>query len=93
MGFDQLYSAYPFLYVAQPKTYIDNFRLDENDYTVSGDTNSVVVADYHGLSGQPNNVFKMVEVKGLEHEYPNGTNYPLSGAVFHWAWFRQYRLP
>lgn len=93
MGFDALYSVYPQLYAIQVKPYIDNFKLDATHYTVSGDTNSVVVADYVGLSGNPNNVFKIAEVKGLEHEYPNGINYPLSGALYHWGWFKNYTLP
>lgn len=93
MGFSELYAAYPYLYTVQPLPYIKTFRLKETGYTLSGDPNSVVEADYVGLSGNPNNVFKMVEVKGLEHEYPNGTNHPLKGAVQHWAWFKQYRLP
>lgn len=93
MGFTQLYTAYPYLYGAQPKPYINTFRLNASSYTVSGDTNSVVMADYVGLSGNPNNVFRMVEVKGMDHEYPNGINYPLRGAVLHWAWFKQYSLP
>lgn len=93
MGFDALYTAYPQLYAVQPKPYIDNFKLDEMSYSVSGDTNSVVVADYVGLSGNPNNVFKMAEVKGLEHEYPNGINYPVNGAIYHWNWFKNFTLP
>ncbi len=93
MGFTQLYAAYPYLYSVQPKPYINTFRLNPTTYTVSGDTNSVVTADYAGLSGNPDNVFKMVEVKGMEHEYPNGINYPLRAAVIHWAWFKQFSLP
>ncbi|MDX2247929.1 MAG: PHB depolymerase family esterase [Bacteroidia bacterium] len=93
MGFDALYTAYPQLYAVQPKPYIDSFKLDETSYSISGDTNSVVVADYVGLSGNPNNVFKMAEVKGLEHEYPNGINYPVNGAIYHWNWFKNFTLP
>ena len=93
MGFDNLYTAYPQLYAIQAKTYINNFNLDETNYTISGDNNPIAVADYVGLSGNPDNVFKMVEVKGLAHEYPNGINYPLNGAIYHWNWFKNFRLP
>ena len=93
MGFDKLYAAFPYLYAVQPKPYIKTFKLNEANYKVTGDTNSVVIADYVGLSGNSQNVFKMVEVKGLEHEYPNGKNYPLNGATYHWAWLKQYSLP
>lgn len=93
MGFDALYAAYPQLYGVQAKPYIKNFNLDETNYTVSGDTNSVAIADYVGLSGNPNNIFKMAEVKGLEHEYPNGINYPVNGAIYHWNWFKNFTLP
>lgn len=93
MGFEALYTSYPFLYLAQVKTYIHNFKLNESNYTIAGDTQSVVTADYVGLSGNPNNIFKLVEAKGLEHEYPNGKNYPLRAAEFHWNWFKNYSLP
>lgn len=93
MGFDLLYSTYPQLYFAQPKPYINNFKLDETHYTTSGNNNPIAIADYVGLSGDPNNVFKMVEVKGLEHEYPNGINYPINGAVYHWNWLKNFKLP
>lgn len=92
MGFDQLYSQYPILYARQPKPYINTFQLDENNFTTGGDTSSVVYADYKGLSGDPDNVFRMVEVKGLEHEYPNGINYPLHGASWHWNWLKNFSL-
>lgn len=93
MGFTQLYKDYPYLYAVQPKPYINTFQLKESSYTTNGDPNSAVVADYQGLSGRPDHVFKMVEVKGLEHEYPNGINHPMKAAVFHWAWFKQFSLP
>lgn len=93
MGFSELYAAYPYLYSVQPLPYIKTFRLKETGYTTGGDPNIAVEANYAGLSGNPDNVFKMVEVKGLDHEYPNGINHPIKGAVQHWAWFKQYRLP
>lgn len=93
MGFTQLYKDYPYLYAVQPKPYINTFQLKESSYTTSGDPNSAVIADYQGLSGRADHVFKMVEVKGLEHEYPNGINHPMKAAVYHWAWFKQFSLP
>lgn len=93
MGFTQLYKDYPGLYFIQPKPYINTYKLDEKNYTTSGDPNVAAMADYKGLSGNPNNVFKMVEVKGLGHEYPNGINHPIKGAVNHWQWFKQFSLP
>lgn len=93
MGFTQLYKEYPGLYFIQPKPYVNTFKLDEKNYTTSGDFNVAVFADYKGLSGNPNNVFKMVEVKGLGHEYPNGINHPIKGAENHWQWFKQFSLP
>lgn len=92
MGFTQLYTAYPGMYSRQPKPFINTFRLNPT-YILSGDTNSVVIADYVGLSGNPNNVFKMLEIKGMIHEYPNGINHPFRGAVYNWAWFKQFSLP
>jgi len=67
MGFVQLYAAYPVLYYMQPKPYINSFRLNPVP-VISGDTNSVAIADYSGISGNPNNVFKMLEIKNLQVE-------------------------
>ncbi|MCC7143508.1 MAG: hypothetical protein IT349_15525 [Candidatus Eisenbacteria bacterium] len=93
MDFTELFSTYPGLYGRVPKPYIDTFAIDEASVTVSGDSTSFVVADYVGLSGDPANVFTLVEVKGLEHEYPNTINHPLNGAALHWAWLRRFSLP
>jgi polyhydroxybutyrate depolymerase len=92
MGFTQLYTVYPALYSRQPKPFINSFRLNTS-YTLSGDTNSAAVADYVGLSANSNNVFKMLEIKGMIHEYPNGINHPFRGAVNNWAWLKQFSLP
>jgi poly(3-hydroxybutyrate) depolymerase len=92
MGFIQLYAAYPGLYSHQPKPFINSFRLNPVP-VISGDTNSVAIADYTGISGNPNNVFKMLEIKGMIHEYPNGINHPFKGAAYNWAWFKQFSLP
>lgn len=93
MNFVDLFSAYPGVYSRVPRPYIDTFGLDESSVTVSGDSTAFIVADYAGLSGDPENVFTLVEVKGLEHEYPNTINHPLNGAALHWAWLRRFSLP
>ncbi|MFN8347796.1 MAG: PHB depolymerase family esterase [Spirosomataceae bacterium] len=93
MNFTTLFTTYPFIYANSPKPYITTFKLDEKNYTVSGDPSEYIVGNFTGLSGRPENVFKLVEVKDLEHEYPNGKNHPLNGAALHWAWLKQYSLP
>lgn len=92
MGFDKLYSAYPFLYAKQVVPYIDAFDLDATNYSIIGDTNSIVAAIFNGKTNDPENVFYNVEVKNLEHEYPNGINHPILGAYYHWKWLNQYSL-
>ena len=93
MNFTTLFATYPALYGSVPKPFIDTFKENPATYTVSGDPAVYLMADYTGLSGNPNNVFKLVEVNGLEHEYPNGVNHPLKGAELHWAWMKNYTLP
>lgn len=93
MNFTTLFTTYPALYGSVPKPFIDTFKENPSTYKVSGDSTVYLQADYTGLSGNPNNVFKLVEVKGLEHEYPNGINHPLKGAELHWAWMKNYTLP
>lgn len=93
MNFTTLFSTYPGLYGSMPKPFIDAFKENPATYVVSGDSTVYLAADYAGLSGNPNNVFRLVEVKGLEHEYPNGINHPLKGAELHWAWMKNYTLP
>lgn len=92
MGFNALYTSYPLLYFAQVAPYVNSFGLDDKNYTQLGDTNNFVTAIFKGKSGDPLNVFYLVEVKNLEHEYPNGINHPLHGATYHWKWLSQYSL-
>lgn len=61
------------------------------NFTITGDTNSVMLATYKSLSGAPD--FKLSFVKGLGHSYPNGDNHWMEGARVHWAWFKQYSMP
>ena len=37
--------------------------------------------------------FNFILLKGLTHEYPNGTNYPLASADLLWAFFQQFTTP
>jgi hypothetical protein len=67
--------------------------LNDKSYQVLGDTNSVVYANYYGVSGMADNTFRIVEIKNLHHEYPNGINHPLNGALHNWEWFKQFKLP
>lgn len=65
----------------------------ETNYTLSGDTSSVLVATFKGIPNIGNRQFNFTFVKGLDHSYPNGFNHPLNGARVHWAWMKQYSLP
>ena len=79
-------------YYRVASTHVKSFELDPN-FTVSGDTNSIVVATYPSLTADPQNIFQFILVKGLKHAYPNGENHPLEAAVYHWDWLKQYSLP
>jgi len=92
MGFDALYSKHPFLYNVQVDPYIKNFKLDDTKHSTLGDTNFVVASIFNGKQNNPENIFYLVQVKNLEHEYPNGINHALHGATYHWNWMKQYTL-
>ncbi|MBL0235282.1 MAG: hypothetical protein IPQ02_01315 [Saprospiraceae bacterium] len=68
MGFDSVYSKYPFLYKVQVDPYVRCFELNNKSYQVLGDTNSVVYANYYGVSGMADNTFRIVEIKNLHRE-------------------------
>lgn len=70
---------------------INSFGCDSN-YVLTGDSNVALLATYPGLTATPPHEFRFMLIKGLEHEYPNGTNHPFNGPVEHWAWFQQYRV-
>lgn len=78
-------------YIVQ-KTHVRLFDLNPN-YTISGDTNSVVLAEFIPIDGNVKNKFNFVFVNGLNHEYPNGLNHWMVGAQVHWNWLKQFTLP
>jgi polyhydroxybutyrate depolymerase len=73
-------------------SHIRNFGLNTN-YTITGDTNSLVVATYRSLTPGSVNDFRLSFVKNMGHVYPNGDNHWMQGARTQWAWFKQYSLP
>ncbi|MES2777200.1 MAG: prolyl oligopeptidase family serine peptidase [Bacteroidota bacterium] len=72
--------------------HVRYFGLNPN-YNIIGDTSSLVVGLYTGLSGHPLNVFRYVFVDDLRHAYPDGSRHWLEAARYHWAWMKQYQLP
>lgn len=48
---------------------------------------------YETSSVGAGNQFQLVVIEGLGHQYPNGTNHPLTAADFLWEVFETYRLP
>lgn len=64
----------------------------ETTYTLSGDTNSVIIATFKGIPNVGNRQFNFAFIKDMEHGYPNGINHPLKGAEINWAWLKQYSL-
>lgn len=72
------------------RSHINTFALD-TAFTLTSGPNFQLAA-YPGLSGNTNNVFRFLLLKGMNHVYPNGVNYPFYGAAVHWAWMRQFTL-
>ena len=62
-------------------------------FTVSGDTNTAVIASFAPLGAGEARGFNIVLVNGLAHVYPNGSNHWMKGAERHWQWLKQYSLP
>ncbi len=74
------------------ETTIKSFDLNPN-YTLTGDTNTIVVATYKPNNGNVINNFHMAFIKGMGHIYPNGQNHWLYGAQAHWDWMKGFTLP
>ena len=71
--------------------HINDFMLNPK-YTLSGDTTSARVANYTPSSGSGYE-FRFILVSGLDHQYPNGINHPMTAARLHWEWMKQYTRP
>ena len=72
--------------------HTSTFDLDTN-YTLTGDTNTLLIATYPGKTPGDDRVFHFVLVRDLDHQYPNGENHWLNGPEKNWEWFRQFTLP
>lgn len=71
---------------------IGNFGIDSTTQVIAGDTNSAVTASFTGPAG-PLNRLRMIFVKDLAHQYPNGENHWFDAPRTHWAWMRIFRRP
>jgi polyhydroxybutyrate depolymerase len=91
MNFDQLFASSPAMR-GIIGAYVSTYKLNKT-YTTGGDPNKIIWADYKGLSGDPNNVFRFALIKGMTHLYPNGKNFPVEGAKLNWQWLKQFKLP
>ncbi|MDX9759951.1 MAG: PHB depolymerase family esterase [Bacteroidota bacterium] len=63
------------------------------DFTISGDTNTAMIASFAPLNTGEHRSLNIVLVKDLKHEYPNGTNHWMKGAERHWEWMKQFTRP
>jgi len=73
-------------------TFISTFELNSH-YTTGGNPNQFLYADYESDPAKKDKSFRLMLVKDLGHNYPNGTNHPMKGAEVHWEWMKNYRLP
>ncbi len=74
------------------QVHTSTFQCSTN-YTISGDTNTVMIATFPANDPSRKHSFSIVMVKGLGHAYPNGTNHWMKGAERHWQWMKQFSLP
>lgn len=91
-SFDSLLQTPGNVYYRIKTAHVRNFGLD-SIFTISGNNQTVSIADFHSQNSNETNVFKMVFVEGLSHQYPNGKNHWMNGAKVQWEWFKQYTLP
>jgi polyhydroxybutyrate depolymerase len=89
--FDSLLTAHP-TFSGIVYTHTSTFGLDTT-YTMSGDTSSILTATFRAKIPEEPQVFHFTLIKDLEHNYPNGINFPLIGAELNWNWMKQYSLP
>ncbi|KAA3613859.1 MAG: hypothetical protein DWQ05_16420 [Calditrichaeota bacterium] len=89
--FDSALTNYP-LFQKITNVHTNSFDFEQT-YTMTGDTNSVLVATFKSIPDVGNRQFNFAFVKGLDHSYPNGSNHPMYGAGVHWEWLKQYTLP
>ncbi len=90
-AFDSLLSGH-FIFNGLVSTHVNTFGM-ATTYTMSGNPNTALIATYSAEPPDPTREFKLVLIKGLEHNYPNGNNHPLKGAKIHWDWMKQFTLP
>ncbi|HHH49402.1 MAG TPA: alpha/beta hydrolase [Saprospiraceae bacterium] len=64
-----------------------------SQYSLEGDTLKVMTATFKGVPDNGSREFRFSLIHGLGHNYPNGKNHPLEGAVLNWEWLKQYSLP
>ncbi len=64
----------------------------EKTCTLTGDENSALTATFKAKSGTGNKEFKFIFINGLNHSYPNGINFPISGPKHNWEWLKQYSI-
>ncbi|MCZ7555827.1 MAG: prolyl oligopeptidase family serine peptidase [Bacteroidia bacterium] len=62
-------------------------------YTITGDTNTAMIATFPASDVMKTHSFNIVMVNGLAHAYPNGTNHWMKGAERHWEWMKKHTLP
>ena len=89
--FDTLLNAPTFRFFRIKERHINHFGLNP-EFTISGDTTKVVIANFQSATNTPNNVFHFVLIKNMQHIYPNGINHPLNAAELNWNWFKQFSI-
>ena len=91
MDFGQLSTVSPFLNNVL-NYYRQIYRLNPT-YQAAGDRTSMIWLDDYGTSGNQENVLRFVLIKDMDHIYPNGVNFRLSGPRMNWDWMKQFELP
>ncbi len=63
------------------------------EFQISGDTAIAMTANFPSIPEEDDREFRIILIKGLEHQYPNGSNHPYKAAEENWEWMKQYTLP
>jgi polyhydroxybutyrate depolymerase len=75
------------------RRYLGAFNLAETYSRDSTALSLTYLFNTPASTGAASSQFSLTLLKDMTHEYPNGTNYPLTAANFFWTFFSSFTLP
>jgi len=73
------------------RLYLQTFNLAESFTKDSTALSLTYLSTTPRSASPPSTLFSFTLLKGLTHEYPNGSNYPIAAATYLWPFFNRYR--